>query len=170
MNAADSMQLISIVIAVNALISGLFLWGMNKNGKDVQKNMADIQNHSRFLFLLTNQLVEWMISKEVYDKSERGMIYAVLASLGKSAELDRFSKIMFAKRLECKRNLQHLMLYSNNSTRRDSAHKQLVNAYGNADTLRVLEELSVVVKHGELHQIPIAELRKRINDSLNSLV
>jgi argonaute-like protein implicated in RNA metabolism and viral defense len=170
MDTADSLQLISIIIAINALIISFFLWWLDKDSKNLKNNMIATENHARYLDRLTNELVEWMISKEVFERAERGMIHAALESLGKNAHIDNFTKVMYPKRLVCKRNLQHLMLYSRDKTRRDSAHKQLVNAYGNVDTLKIMEDLAKIIDHGEVHHEAILGLRSRINDTLSRLV
>jgi hypothetical protein len=169
-SAADSMQLISIVIAINALISGLFLWGVNKDRRDIKRNMNEISRHSIFVEKMTIELIELMVSKEAYDKNERGMMRKIVKTIGQGDKLKRFDKITSSKRIECKKNLQHLMLFSSDEVRCTSAHKQLVNAYGDADTLTLMDELKPIMsKNNELIN-SVIELRKRINSSLRSAV
>ena len=169
MSAADAMQLISIVIAINAMITGLFLWGLNKDKKDIKKNMKNIELHAQYLDLLSQQLVEWMLSKETFEKAERGMLYNILKKNNENKTgLDKFGGITLSKRIECKRNLQHLMLFSKDEIRLDSAHKQLINAFGNADSIKILEKLEALNDSNGLHKAAATQLNKRINSHIKA--
>lgn len=168
MSTADSLQLISIVIAINALISGLFLWGVNKDRKDIKKNMKDIEDHSKYLDMIILELIEWMISKESFDKNERGMLRRFLKTKGQAKELERFDETTNTKREEYKRQLQHLMLFSTDATRNTSAHKQLVNAYGNTSTINLLHELKTLRSNDPAIEYSLKELKARIDDQLKN--
>ncbi len=75
MNTSDALQLISIIIAINALVTGFFVWIIDKDRRLLKKNVQGLKTHVKFTESVIETIIEWLIAQEKMQRVEQGGLY-----------------------------------------------------------------------------------------------
>lgn len=138
------LQFIAIIIAINALITGIFVWLIDKDRKILKNNVKNLKSHVEYTESVNDALIEWIMVQEKKCNIEQGLIYKFMSQSHDASYENNFRNNINKINLELHRREQELMLHSNIKYRRESAYKQLSHAYGNIESYDLMKKIATI--------------------------
>lgn len=146
MNTSDVVGLLGLIVAINALVTAIFLWAIEKERRQTKRNVDLLTQHIKFTNSFIDSLVEFTINQEILTKIERGRINESI----KLTKGDKYLKqhLLNTKRVrrDISRCRQELMLHTKSINAKESAYKQLANACGNITSYEIISNLHAINK------------------------
>lgn len=162
MNMPAMLQLISIIIAINALVVMFFVWVIDKDRKLLLKNVSELKLHIEYTESVIDSMIEWLIVRKKIASVEQGWLYKHMREEEGKDYSERFRKNTEKIRNESRKNIQEVMLHSNNKVRKESAYKQLCHAYGDIETCDIMIKLSKMRREDKKYKVYVKKLKQRL--------
>lgn len=164
MNTSDALQLIAVVIAINALITCVLFWAIKHDKELLEKNIINLKKHIKYTESLIETMVEWLVVQEKKDKVLNGWILKHMAEEEGADFSNKFRSNSKRISRDLKVHKQELMLHSTKVARRESAFKQLAHAYGDIDTYIIMSNIIELKEENQKYKIFLNALKERLKE------
>ncbi len=146
MNTSDVVGLLGLIVAINALVTAIFLWAIEKERKQTKRNVDLLTQHIKFTNSFIDSLVEFVINQEKLTAIERGRVNELIKIAKGDAYFQRYRNNTKCIRHDISRCRQELMLHTKSISAKESAYKQLANAFGNISSYDIILNLHSINK------------------------
>lgn len=167
MTTADIISLIVLIVALNALITGVFLSLIDRNRKRLKQNVKLLEAHTKYADSLVSSNIAYAVKTETRVKLLESLIVRLISE---SASYDASFKKRVSEELsklsrEIKKANYELMAHSNDRTTKLSAYRKLSQSFGGIASLELMSDL---LEHEEqddgVLRSCVNDLRKRLED------
>lgn len=169
MSSGNILEIIAIFSAIQIFMIGIvltiILHFLNKKWNRYETDVKNIKRNWFFIVQMANNLTDTICALRAEMQFQNGLLRETFKQEQRGMAKAKILDVIFRKsELDIQRCLQTLMIFSDNTVRKESAYKQLREEFGNAETLISLESLKDYEKEQvELLKWAIAGLKKRIN-------
>lgn len=171
MTVPDILKLVAILIAIQGIFVTLILFYLKDKWNESKIGMDKIKRNAFFIEKMAANLADTIVNIRTEMQFQNGLFQRIFHATGLSEEFsDRLDAIYKKNEYEMERCIQTLMIFTDSLVRRESAFKQLVESFGNADTLVSMQALlEYEAEQVEILHWAIDGLRKRLNTNSENL-
>jgi dsDNA-specific endonuclease/ATPase MutS2 len=133
------LSMFSIMVGMFAAITAIFLWIIDRDRKNLEKTIKKLQEQSLALETIVDLLIRGYSAQEQLKAIDTQKLQSLLRS--KPDILKNYKEAAAGPRLEVRKTLRELMLYSSDELLRESAYKWLTFSGGNNESLEIMRKI-----------------------------